>query len=1003
MRVRRGMMAKKPRGGVSYSLVPPRLDAGLSKWTPSVVLSNLALTQKAVLNLNAYAPARENRYINNLLQSERPIGTPPANSGQANYFATLTNDWYPKPGTGSATLVVYFASDPSAPTDFVVKWRGDAAVSFLSFPAGTTPTGSARNSPYYRGQTNISWNAAINNVVTTNGRMKWTMPTTQAGGTGGVAFASVMTITAGSSGSTQVSDVVVCRADEENLYDGDAQHPQGQNIRPQWISAITSLNPAALRFMDSQMTNISMMSNWSDRLPVTNLSYFSTRLDSNHVVAATSPLSTGWIVGPSTATGVDTYTAGAYSAMPVTITHGEWFQGFIQASSVSSTVKVNSGGRGAKPILGIPAVKQTTVSGLTPYTFVYDKYSDGWIISVLGLVVGNPIESLVELCNATNVPGWFCIPFGATVAGDPGVAAGQDFVTLLAQYLISNYALDTVYVEFANEVWNGGFLNTSRAGLAGAAELPGSNSDFDPNRPEQWRKSWDGYYGLRMRQIAQVMRPILGSKLKMILAWGGGAHNPTDLTTQRFQNPNYPQISGATNAPYLQMDIASYASYFAGATFGYDASPIGNNQWLPGGAQGAVDVNGAKTAVDNYINGLATNNQALMDTGLNWIRDDMYANQRYNNGYRANYNNGVVVTTGRMWVWDNFIQSYNKPIMMYEGNHEISGPGASYCVGNAPWNLISGMTFQSNPFSVISSVVTTSTSAALPTGVGANDKIVVWVQPNSNLDIFVEVGSSTVVATTSSRRIPAGTGATRGWATFQVPAGGTHFAAISTGSAGRIYAIKVVAGVPDNVVKNWVFANATDPTGNSALALNPLAGAGSQLYPIYYGAAKLEIINAGAANVFVKLGDINATATASDQALQPNQWVVLDVGSNSFVAILGTSATQQCYVSGGSGSIVGGTTGFNRYGGSKGQIEQTWRAFLSSPQGLQFFQDYLKLFYSFASSKSFCIYSMCMADPWLTHPPIDSLGTRDTGYGSLANQPYVNWTANQNWNNGTFR
>lgn len=61
---------------------------------------------------------------------------------------------------------------------------------------------------------------------------------------------------------------------------------------------------------------------------------------------------------------------------------------------------------------------------------------------------GVAIELMAELCNQLNADGWFCVPHGAD----------DDFVRQMAQTIADNLEPGRkAYIEYSNEIWNGGF------------------------------------------------------------------------------------------------------------------------------------------------------------------------------------------------------------------------------------------------------------------------------------------------------------------------------------------------------------------------------------------------------------------------------------------------------------------------------------------------------------------------------------------------------------------
>ena len=111
----------------------------------------------------------------------------------------------------------------------------------------------------------------------------------------------------------------------------------GGNFRPDFISLIQEYNPSSLRFMDSQSTNTSMLGEWSDRMPVDAIVYYGSQFWPDHKVGAI--------------TGTDNYVASSYTGMPGSYTNGEFIHGYFENNNTSTTVTIDVGGKGTKPVL----------------------------------------------------------------------------------------------------------------------------------------------------------------------------------------------------------------------------------------------------------------------------------------------------------------------------------------------------------------------------------------------------------------------------------------------------------------------------------------------------------------------------------------------------------------------------------------------------------------------------------------------------------------------------
>ena len=94
----------------------------------------------------------------------------------------------------------------------------------------------------------------------------------------------------------------------------------------------------------------------------------------------------------------------------------------------------------------------------------YVPYSH-WTWDVPG---GPPIRALCEICNAANCALWFCVPHQVNDE-DQDDAFADEIERHLAPHL-------PVYVEYSNEIWNGGFAQSKWASdQAEICNTPGDN------------------------------------------------------------------------------------------------------------------------------------------------------------------------------------------------------------------------------------------------------------------------------------------------------------------------------------------------------------------------------------------------------------------------------------------------------------------------------------------------------------------------------------------------
>ena len=153
-----------------------------------------------------------------------------------------------------------------------------------------------------------------------------------------------------------------------------------------------------------------------------------------------------------------------------------------------------------------------------------------------------PISVMCRAANAAGVPPWFCIPH----------LADDDFVERFA-YEVAEHIDPTlpIYMEYSNECWNSMFGQYQYCVDRGSAlGLPGAN------QYEQGAQ----FYGLRARQIEEIIRPIFGSRLKMVFAW-------------QAVNPYFGSVGLDYNDTAAHMDVLAIAPYFGSSLGDFDYPP----------------------------------------------------------------------------------------------------------------------------------------------------------------------------------------------------------------------------------------------------------------------------------------------------------------------------------------------------------------------------------------------------------------------------------------------
>ena len=151
-----------------------------------------------------------------------------------------------------------------------------------------------------------------------------------------------------------------------------------------------------------------------------------------------------------------------------------------------------------------------------------------------------PIAIMCRASNAAGVPPWFCIPH----------LASDDFVEKFAYEVAENIDPTLpIYIEYSNECWNATMYEQYNYCIAqgNALGLPGE---------DQWRRAAQ-FYGMRARQIEEIIRPIFGSRLKMVFAW-------------QAVNPSIADAGLSYGDTAEHMDVLAIAPYFGTSLGDFD-------------------------------------------------------------------------------------------------------------------------------------------------------------------------------------------------------------------------------------------------------------------------------------------------------------------------------------------------------------------------------------------------------------------------------------------------
>lgn len=135
-------------------------------------------------------------------------------------------------------------------------------------------------------------------------------------------------------------------------------------------------------------------------------------------------------------------------------------------------------------------------------------------------------EYCLALANETNKDEWLNVP----------VLASDDYVRHLAQLVKATLKPNLrVYLEYSNEVWNDGFLQTGLNRDLAVAEVKagGSNLNYDGAKPDDDVTLGDRRVAKRIKEIADIFGQVFGpdpthARVRPILAY--------QISTSRFDN-----------------------------------------------------------------------------------------------------------------------------------------------------------------------------------------------------------------------------------------------------------------------------------------------------------------------------------------------------------------------------------------------------------------------------------------------------------------------------------
>lgn len=158
---------------------------------------------------------------------------------------------------------------------------------------------------------------------------------------------------------------------------------------------------------------------------------------------------------------------------------------------------------------------------------------------------GVPAELMVDLCNRQLINPWFCMPH---LADDDYV---RQFATLVRERLDPTLH---VYIEYSNEVWNGGFVQHKYA------EEKAKELGLGPKE-----RPWEGagmYHAQRSVEIFRIWEEVFGGRERLVrvIAWqAAGGDYWSDKIVLSYKEA-CKQTDALAIAPYITMCIPANAN-----------------------------------------------------------------------------------------------------------------------------------------------------------------------------------------------------------------------------------------------------------------------------------------------------------------------------------------------------------------------------------------------------------------------------------------------------------
>ncbi|WP_334483264.1 hypothetical protein [Bradyrhizobium algeriense] len=456
-----------------------------------------------------------------------------------------------------------------------------------------------------------------------------------------------------------LSNLVLCRLSDEAAID-QATTPE-EMFDDNYVATYRTLNPRIVRPMgwtNPNFGNVSQARYIAPWRTAINLS------------------AQRWAPGAwaGTTSGTNDYTCASQKDATKSYVDGEMIQLQFGNANTSRTITVNSGARGAVPVLAGSGggtcqplnIGQIAANSLA--TLTYDAVLGAFLWQVDGQTGCIPYELQIAFANRINADYW--CNFSASM-DDASIAS---ITRLVRDKLNSNLK---AYFELGNEVWNWSFPVTPWANAKGVAlGFPSDNG-----------RQFFGWHALRFRQVMGLVTsnwaPRQSDQLKRVMAFQafGGVGATTNYELQgadlsgavypKYAAKGFPNYNAAPNRPIDYCDVLSYATYYSGAQcVNFDGNYL---------RVGAAAIAGLLAAADDYATAVPTKMASALAFLDNDIRTGTLATGTAGSETLLALNSGANRGVGIYPAWEAVAKTFDKPVACYEGGHESWYPSAATC------------------------------------------------------------------------------------------------------------------------------------------------------------------------------------------------------------------------------------------------------------------------------------------------------------------------------------